>query len=111
MFECTGKFCLRTTRIQTKFLEMVEYLLIVDRLEESREKLVEISRKHRLASWIGVAQRPVGIPQIQDLRRVHLDAAITILDVENKLEKGQAGIWKWTELRASINKPQQRVSS
>ena len=35
--------------MRTKFLEIAEYLLIVDRLEESREKLVEVSRKHRLS--------------------------------------------------------------
>ena len=70
----------------TKFLEMVEYLLIVDRLEESREKLVEISRKHRLA-WVCVAQRPIGRTQTPDLRRVHLDVAITILSGGNKVGK------------------------
>lgn len=59
----------------------------VDRLEQpGPRRRVEISRKHRPAWWIGVSQRPVGIPTTQDLLRVHLDAAVTV-DVENKLEK------------------------
>ena len=77
---------LRTTRMRTKFLEIVEYLLIVDHLEEPGEKYWRNgSRKwHRLASWIGVAQRPIGIPPTQDLRRVYVDVAVTIFDVEFK---------------------------
>ena len=72
--------------MRTKFLEIVEYLLIVNRLEEPGEKYWRNgSRKwHRLASWIGVAQRPIGIPPTQDLRRVCLDVAVTIFDVEFK---------------------------
>lgn len=60
----------------------------VDRLEQpGPRRRVEISRKHRPAWWIGVSQRPIGIPTTQDLLRVHLDAAVTTVDVENKLEK------------------------
>ena len=93
-----GEADVRTTRMQMKFLEIVEYLLIVDHLEEPGEECWRngSSRKwHRLASWIGVAQRPIGIPPTQDLRRYYLDAAVTIFDVEFKtsgkrLEKKRA---------------------